>query len=333
MVNGIILVTGSAGFIGFNLCRELLRRGYEVIGVDNFNDYYYTGLKEMRSAELHKSKSFIEKRINLCDMDALKKIFSSHKIGLVCNLAAQAGVRHSLTHPEVYEQSNLAAFLNILEVVRHNNIKRLVYASSSSVYGGNPNIPFSEDEDVNKPLSLYAATKRANELMAHCYTHLYGIQSIGLRFFSAYGPWGRPDMALWIFAESIKTGKPINVYNNGDMRRDFTYIDDIISGVCASLFNENLEQYEIFNLGNHRSEQLLHMISLIEQEMGQEAEKIMLPLQPGDVPESFANIDRAKNKLGFEPKTSIAAGIPAFIDWYKANDKLAREVIEWRRTQ
>jgi UDP-glucuronate 4-epimerase len=333
MVNGMILVTGSAGFIGFNLCRELLRRGYEVIGVDNFNDYYYTGLKEMRSEELHKSKNFIEKRIDLCDMDALKKIFSSHKVGLVCNLAAQAGVRHSLTHPEVYEQSNLAAFLNILEVVRHNNIKRLVYASSSSVYGGNPNIPFSEDEDVNKPLSLYAATKRANELMAHCYTHLYGIQSIGLRFFSAYGPWGRPDMALWIFAESIKTGKPINVYNNGDMRRDFTYIDDIISGVCASLFNENLEQYEIFNLGNHRSEQLLHMISLIEQEMGQEAEKIMLPLQPGDVPESFANIDRAKSKLGFEPKTSIAAGIPAFIDWYKANDKLAREVIEWRRTQ
>lgn len=321
-----ILVTGTAGFIGFHLSCELLKRGYKVIGVDSFNTYYHPIIKEARSSILRKNPAFTEKRIDLCDLQGLEKIFKENKIDLVCNLAAQAGVRYSITNPHVYEQSNILAFLNVLEMVRHFNIPRLVYASSSSVYGGNKKIPFSESDRVDDPLSLYAATKRSNELMAISYSNLYKFQTVGLRFFTAYGPWGRPDMALWLFVENIKSGKPIKVYNNGNMKRDFTYIDDIVKGICGALFSDGLNKSEIMNLGNHRSEQLLHMISIIEKELGIEAKKDMYPIQDGDVPESFADIDMARAKLGFEPSTGIDVGIPNFIRWYNDNPEIAETV-------
>lgn len=324
------MVTGSAGFIGFHLSSELLKRGHNVMGVDNFNDYYAVELKEKRSEVLRQHDSYSEQRLDLCDLDRLDQLFKSRKIDKVCNLAAQAGVRYSLEHPHTYERCNLQAFLNVLEMVRHHGVERIVYASSSSVYGGNKKVPFSETDNVDSPVSLYAATKKANELIAHSYSHLYGFQSIGLRFFSVYGPWGRPDMALWIFSENISNGKKIKVFNHGNMRRDFTYVDDIVNGVCASLFNDNLEQYEIFNLGNHRSEQLLKMISIIEDELGQKADMEMLPMQPGDVPESFADIDKARKKLGYEPKTPIEVGIPNFIRWYKEHSDIAERVVKLR---
>jgi len=317
-----ILVTGSAGFIGFNLCRRLLREGQAVVGVDNFNDYYAVELKEARSKELHAYPEYKEERADISSLSDLERIFKEYKISHICNLAAQAGVRYSLTHPHIYEQSNVAAFLNILEMTRHFNIPRLVYASSSSVYGGNTKMPFAESDSVDTPVSLYAATKKANELMAHCYSHLYGFQTVGLRFFTVYGPWGRPDMAMWLFAEAIKADKPIKVFNYGNMKRDFTFIDDIINGLCGALFAENLEKYEIFNLGNHRSENLMDMIGLIEKEMGKKAEKEMLPLQPGDVPESYADVEKAHSKLGFSPTTSISEGIPAFISWFNEHSDL-----------
>lgn len=325
-----IMVTGSAGFIGFNLCRRLLKEGNAVVGVDNFNDYYAVELKEARSKELHKYPEFKEERIDISSLPELEVIFKKYKISHICNLAAQAGVRYSLTHPHIYEQSNVAAFLNILEMTRHFKIPRLVYASSSSVYGGNTKMPFAESDCVDTPVSLYAATKKANELMAHCYSHLYGFQTVGLRFFTVYGPWGRPDMAMWLFAEAIKKGKPIKVFNYGNMKRDFTFIDDIINGICGSLFAEGLEQYEIFNLGNHKSENLMDMIGLIEKEMGQEAEKEMLPIQPGDVPESYADVEKAHEKLGFSPATSINEGIPAFISWFNEYSDLTDYIAESR---
>lgn len=325
-----ILVTGSAGFIGFHLCRRLLKEGYSVIGIDNFNDYYAVELKKARSKELHKYPDFKEERIDIGSLADLEHIFKEYNISHICNLAAQAGVRYSLTHPHIYEQSNLAGFLNILEMTRHFNIPRLVYASSSSVYGGNTKLPFSESDSVDTPISLYAATKKANELMAHCYSHLYGFQSVGLRFFTVYGPWGRPDMAMWLFAEAIKAGKPIKVFNHGDMRRDFTFIDDIINGLCGALFAEGLEKYEIFNLGNHKTENLMDMIGLIENEMGKEAEKEMLPIQPGDVKETYADVEKAHEKLGYSPKTSIEDGIPAFISWFKEYSDLTDFIAENR---
>jgi UDP-glucuronate 4-epimerase len=330
MSDKYIIVTGSAGFIGFNLSRQLLNEGYNVIGIDNFNDYYLPDLKEARSAILKKSKNYVEKRINLEDYSDLEKIFKEYKISSVCNLAAQAGVRYSLDHPFVYEKSNVSAFLNILELVRHYDVPRLVYASSSSVYGGNTKVPFSESDSVDNPISLYAATKKSDELMAHCYSHLYGFQTIGLRFFTVYGPWGRPDMALWLFTEAITGGKPIQVFNHGNMKRDFTFIDDIVSGVKASLFTEGLDKYEIFNLGNNNTEQLLDMISIIEKELGIEAKKEMLPMQPGDVPATFADIEKAKTKLAFDPRTKIEEGIPKFINWYKEHSYLTDKVKKTR---
>ena len=315
-MNKYILVTGSAGFIGFHLCRQLLEQGHKVVGIDNFNDYYDVKLKEARAKILRDYPSFVEKRINICDKDELEKVFSEYEFSKICHLAAQAGVRYSLSHPHVYEQSNLAAFLNILEMTRHFKIPRLVYASSSSVYGGNTKMPFSESDEVDTPVSLYAATKKANELMAHSYSHLYGFQSIGLRFFTVYGPWGRPDMAMWLFVKAIKAGNPIKVFNHGNMKRDFTFVDDIINGVCGALFADGLEQYEIFNLGNHKSEHLMEMIGIIEKELGVEAKKDLMPMQPGDVPESYADIEKAQTKLGFHPETSIDKGIPQFIAWY-----------------
>ena len=317
-----IVVTGSAGFIGFNLSKHLLEQGHQVIGIDNFNNYYSVKLKEARSEELKKFSNFSEVKLDLRHVDKLEEVFKNNKISHVCNLAAQAGVRYSVTHPFVYEQSNLAAFLNILEMVRHYEVPRLVYASSSSVYGGNTKMPFSESDPVDTPVSLYAATKKANELMAHSYTHLYGFQTIGLRFFTVYGPWGRPDMAMWLFVKAIKAGLPIKVFNHGNMKRDFTFIDDIVNGVCGALFAEKLDQYEIFNLGNHRSEHLMEMIKIIEDELGIEAQKNLLPMQPGDVPESYADIAKAQAKLGFQPVTSIDEGIPKFIAWYNEHPEL-----------
>lgn len=325
-----VFVSGSAGFIGFHLCRELLESGISVIGCDNFNDYYEPALKRRRSEILKENPLFKEYEADLCDLDKMENIFSENRISRICHLAAQAGVRYSIDHPHIYERSNLAAFLNVLEMARHHKVARLVYASSSSVYGGNTKIPFSEKDSVDSPISLYAATKKANELMAHSYSHLYGIQTVGLRFFTVYGPWGRPDMAMWLFTEAIKNNRRIKVFNHGNMRRDFTYVDDIVSGIKASLFNTGLNQYEVMNLGNHRSEQLMHMISIIEKELGTEADKEMLPLQPGDVPESYADIALARKKLGFEPKTSIDKGIPNFIKWYNDHSDLTGQIAEKR---
>lgn len=317
-----IVVTGSAGFIGFHTSQYLLSQAIRVIGIDNFNNYYNPKIKEARSAILRQNPLYEEFRINLEDYEKLKEICEPIEVDAICHLAAQAGVRYSLINPFAYERSNLAAFLNILEIVKNKKIKRLVYASSSSVYGGLKKLPFSESDLVDTPISLYAATKKANELMAHCYSHLYGIQTVGLRFFTVYGPWGRPDMAMWIFASSIMRGKKIQVFNNGKMKRDFTYIDDIVQGTCSAIFAERLEQYEVFNLGNHRAENLMDMISIIEKELEKKAEIEFMPLQPGDVPETFADISKAQKKLSFSPKTPISEGIPKFISWFKTHPEL-----------
>jgi UDP-glucuronate 4-epimerase len=320
-----ILVSGTGGFIGFHVARRLLAAGHRVIGVDSFNDYYIVALKEARSAELKRNPLFEERRCDIADASAFARVFDEFQVDLLCHLAAQAGVRHSIEHPRDYTHSNIEAFLNVLEMARRRkSVKRLVYASSSSVYGGNKKVPFAETDSVDLPLSLYAATKRANELMAHSYGELYGLRSVGLRFFSVYGPWGRPDMAMWLFAESMLAGKPINVYNNGLMRRDFTYVDDIVSGVCGALFAEGLGRSELFNLGNHRCEDLLKIISIIETHLKVRAKMNFLPMQMGDVPESFADVEHAREKLSFEPSTPVEKGIPAFLDWYLANPALAQ---------
>jgi len=325
-----ILITGTAGFIGFHVAHELLREGRTVVGVDSFNNYYQPAVKDARSAILHKYPSFIERRADICDIEELEHVFREFKITRICHLAAQAGVRYSLTHPMAYETANLAGFLNILEMARHSEVPRLVYASSSSVYGGNTKIPFSESDPVDNPVSLYAATKKSNELMAHCYSHLYKFQTVGLRFFTVYGPWGRPDMAMWIFTEAIKNGKPIKVFNHGKMKRDFTFVADIVKGVCASLFAEGLDRYEIFNLGNNRSEDLMHMIAVLEKSLGRQAVKQMMDLQPGDVPETCADVEKARLKLGFEPTTPIEEGIPAFVEWYNKHSDLTDLVAKTR---
>jgi len=312
-----ILVTGSAGFIGSYVAHALLDDGHEVVGVDNFNDYYPVSLKEARHAKLEARDGYIGLRGDLADIQLLTSHFQQHKPDRVCHLAAQAGVRYSLENPFAYEQSNLAGHLNILECCRHFEISRLVYASSSSVYGGNKKVPFSEDDQVDHPVSLYAATKKANELMAHSYTHLYGFQSIGLRFFTVYGPWGRPDMAYWLFTDTMLQNKPIKVFNHGDMKRDFTYIDDIVQGVKASLFAEGLDQYEIFNLGNNQPELLMDMIQYLGDALGVEPQMEMLPMQPGDVPTTFADIGKAQSKLGYRPTTSLQEGLGRFVEWFK----------------
>ncbi len=312
-----ILITGTAGFIGMHLAQSLLDDGHSVVGIDNFNDYYDPRIKRDRNELLTADPQFTGCELDIRETDRLADIVREEKIEIVCHLAAQAGVRYSLENPQVYEQSNLAGFLSILEVCRHAGIPRLVYASSSSVYGGNSKVPFSESDPVDHPVSLYAATKKANELMAHTYTHLYGIQTVGLRFFTVYGPWGRPDMAYWLFTEAMLAAKPIKVFNHGAMRRDFTYIDDIISGVKASLFKGGLEDYEVINLGNSRPEKLMDMIAVIGQSLGIEPEMELLPMQPGDVETTFADVARAREKLDYNPRTPISTGLPIFIDWYK----------------
>lgn len=313
-----ILVTGAAGFIGMHVCAELLRRGHDVSGLDNYNDYYDPTLKHARVTDLQEQfPRFQMYKIDLAARDRLFENFQTNGYDGVVNLAAQAGVRYSLTHPHVYEQANLAGFLNILEACRHMNVRRLVYASSSSVYGGNKKLPFSESDPVDNPVSLYAATKKANELMAHTYTHLYGIQTVGLRFFTVYGPWGRPDMAMWLFTEAMLKGEPIKVFNHGKMKRDFTYIDDIVTGVCGTIEANDLEPYELYNIGNHRCEALMTLINTISETLGVEPKMKMMEMQPGDVPATYADIDKLRRKIGYEPTTPISVGVPRFIKWYR----------------
>lgn len=309
-----ILVTGSAGFIGFHLAHRLLQEGIEVVGYDNVNDYYDPSLKEARLRILNDFDKFKFYRADLCDFATLQKVFSDQTIEKVVHLAAQAGVRYSLINPFAYQKSNLEGFLNIIELSKCAKVKNFIYASSSSVYGNNRHLPFSVQDNVDRPISLYAATKKSNELIAHVYAHLYQLPCTGLRFFTVYGPFGRPDMALFIFTKNILEGKPIDVYNFGQMKRDFTYIDDIVAGLRSAI--DKPFPYEIFNLGNHRSENLMDFIHLIEEYSGQKAQINFQPIQPGDVPETYADISTATEKLGFVPRTQIREGIKLFLDWY-----------------
>jgi UDP-glucuronate 4-epimerase len=314
--NHTFLVTGSAGFIGYHVAQALLAQGARVIGLDNFNDYYSPALKHDRDLELRRHPNFVSTTADLADLPDLEALFTSHRPQKICHLAAQAGVRYSLINPFAYQKSNLEGFLNLMEVAKRFPVDRLVYASSSSVYAGLTEMPFTETQRVDTPISLYAATKKANELMAHAYSHLFGIPTVGLRFFTVYGPWGRPDMAMWLFTEAMLQGKPIKVFNYGKMQRDFTYIDDIVQGVVAALMAPGLDRYEIINLGNHRAEELTKVIGILERELKVKAEQELLPIQPGDVPATFADIARARTKLGFNPTTSIDVGVPRFIQWY-----------------
>ena len=317
-----ILVTGAAGFVGFYTAKALLDDGHEVVGLDNFNDYYDVSLKEARFQTLETRDGFEMVRGDLADYELLTTLFEQHAFDRVCHLGAQAGVRYSIENPSAYKKSNLEGHLNILEACRHAKIERLVYASSSSVYGGNKKVPFSEDDPVDHPISLYAATKKANELMSHTYTHLYGLQTVGLRFFTVYGPWGRPDMAYWLFTDAMLNGRPINVFNHGKMERDFTYIDDVVAGVKAALFADGLDAYEIFNLGNNKPENLMDFIQTLADELGVEPQMEMLPMQAGDVPITFADISKARQKLDYQPTTSMEEGLKHFVVWYKEYFKL-----------
>mgnify|MGYP001827237388 CR=1 FL=1 len=310
------LVTGAAGFIGFHVSRALLERGDRVLGLDNLNDYYDVSLKEARLHLLQDYESFTFYKEDLANREGLTKVFEQNKIQLVCNMAAQAGVRYSLENPFAYERSNLEGFLNIIHLSQEHKVENFVYASSSSVYGANKKVPFSVQDRVDNPISLYAATKKANELVAHTYSHLYSLPCSGLRLFTVYGPWGRPDMALFIFTKAITKNQPIEVYNFGKMKRDFTYIDDIVQGVLASM--DRPVPYAVYNLGNSRSVDLLYFIECIEKELGKKAEKKMLPMQPGDVVETYADISESERDLGFQPATRIEEGIASFINWYKS---------------
>jgi len=322
--NTTFLVTGSAGFIGYHVARTLLDHGARVVGLDNFNDYYSPALKQERDRELRRYPNFVSMAADLADLPALETLFEAHRPQKICHLAAQAGVRYSLVNPFAYQKSNLEGFLNLLELAKRFPPERLVYASSSSVYAGLTAMPFTETQRVDTPISLYAATKKANELMAHAYSHLFGLPTVGLRFFTVYGPWGRPDMAMWLFTEAMLKGQPIKVFNYGQMQRDFTYIDDIVQGVVAALMAPGLEVYEIINLGNHRAEELQRVIGILESELKLKAEQNLLPIQPGDVPATYADIARARTKLGFEPLTPIDAGIPRFVQWYLDYHRLPR---------
>lgn len=311
-----ILVTGSCGFIGMHLCKSLLNDGFQVFGIDNMNDYYDVSLKEGRLNELSKYKNFQFSKSNISIQSDLESIFKKFNPNKVINLAAQAGVRYSLENPHSYIENNVMGFMNILECCRNYKTEGLIYASSSSVYGGNEKIPFSVKDNVNDPISIYAVSKRSNELMAKAYYNLYGLHSTGLRFFTVYGPWGRPDMAMYIFARKISKSEPITVFNNGKMFRDFTYIDDIIQGVRKSI-NYNYP-FELFNLGNNSSEDIMDMITIIEKCLGKKAEIEYLGMQKGDVKKTFADISHARDLLGYNPKTKISLGIKIFIEWFKS---------------
>lgn len=319
-----ILVTGAAGFIGYHLCEHLLARGEKVVGIDNVNDYYDVRLKEARLARLKEKAGFTLKRTDISQPDdVMAMVRQLSGVRRVVHLAAQAGVRYSLDHPFAYVQANLVGHMAILEMCRHlPDFEHLVYASSSSVYGANTKLPFAVTDPVEKPSSLYAATKRADEMMSYSYSHLYAIPQTGLRFFTVYGPWGRPDMALYIFTRAILAGEPIRVFNHGDMKRDFTYIDDIIGGVIAALDTppssaDGACPHRLYNIGNHRSEPLLRMIEVLENALDRKATTILEPMQPGDVRETFADISDIQRDLGFAPSTPIDTGVPKFVEWYR----------------
>lgn len=312
---GSVLVTGCAGFIGYHLSVSLLNDGFEVFGIDNLNDYYDINLKNDRLLNLRAYKNYTFQKVDIANKEVLNQSFNNFRPTLVVNLAAQAGVRYSIDNPYAYLDSNLTGFLNILEMCRNHEIQGLVYASSSSVYGSNTKYPFSTSDRTDHPIALYGATKKANELMAHSYSHLYDLPTTGLRYFTVYGPWGRPDMAMYIFTEKIINGNSIPVFNQGNMKRDFTFIDDIISGTRSAM--EKNYACEIFNLGNNKSENLMDMIKIIEMNLGKNADIDFQPMQPGDVHESFADIDKSIEKLDYNPKIGIEEGIPIFINWYK----------------
>ena len=331
-----ILVTGAAGFIGFHTCLKLVSQGYEVYGIDNINDYYDPKLKFDRLKQLgfNESKSVLFNkeiqsakfnslrfsRIDLVDYESIDNLFKQEQFEVVCNLAAQAGVRYSIENPKAYIDSNISGFFNILEGCRNHKVKHLVYASSSSVYGENKKVPFETTDNVDHPISLYAATKKSNELMAHTYGHLYGFKTTGLRFFTVYGPWGRPDMAYYLFAEAISNDKPIKVFNNGKMERDFTYIDDIVNGVIK-IIEKNIdarEHYKIYNIGNNKTESLQDFITTIEEAIGKKAIKEMYPMQQGDVSKTFADVDELIKDYKYSPSTDIKSGIQSFIKWFKS---------------
>jgi UDP-glucuronate 4-epimerase len=324
-----VLVTGIAGFIGFNVARHLLARGDSVLGIDSLNHYYDVTLKHARLALLAQSGDAFEfAQVDFADDTALDAVLEGQQFDRIVHLGAQAGVRYSIENPRAYLRSNLAGHLNLLEVARHRKVEHMVYASSSSVYGGNDTLPFRVEDRVDQPLSLYAATKKADELMSETYAHLYRLPQTGLRFFTVYGPWGRPDMAMWLFTKAIFDGHPIDVFGEGRMRRDFTYIDDIVAGIVACLDNPppddnavkaggSISPHRLYNIGNNRSEELGDMISLIEQACGRSAERRLLPMQPGDVRDTFADISAIQRDLGFEPSTTIAEGVPKFVSWYR----------------
>ena len=333
-----ILVTGAAGFIGFHVARRLCDAGHEVVGIDNMNAYYDPRLKQARLAELAKSKNFNFVKLDLADRAAMADLFGKHRFPFVVHLAAQPGVRYSLLDPHAYADANLTGFLNVLEGCRHNGCRHLLYASSSSVYGANTHVPFSVHDNVDHPLSFYGATKKANELMAHSYAHLFRLPSTGLRFFTVYGPWGRPDMAVWSFTAAIYAGKPIKLFNDGNMRRDFTYIDDVVQAVLRLIerpaqANPNWSgetpdpsssnaPWRVYNIGNNDSVEVLRLVDLIERSLGKKAIREMAPMQPGDVIATYADVDDLMHDVGFRPATPIADGIAKFVDWFK----------EYRRT-
>jgi len=328
-----ILLTGAAGFIGMTTALRLLARGDEVVGLDNLNDYYDVRLKQDRLARLEPHPAFRFVKLDVADRPGMEQLFAAERFDRVIHLAAQAGVRYSLQNPHAYVDSNVVGFMNVLEGCRHTGVQHLVYASSSSVYGGNTRMPFSEHDSVDHPVSMYAATKKANELMAHTYSHLYGLPTTGLRFFTVYGPWGRPDMALFLFTKAILEGRPIDVFNHGRMQRDFTYVDDIVEGVIRVLDRVATAEpaytpdqpdpgtsnapFRVFNIGNHDPVELMDFIGCIEEALGQQAVKRLLPLQDGDVPATYANVDALQAWVGFAPATPIRAGIGRFVAWYR----------------
>jgi UDP-glucuronate 4-epimerase len=333
-----VLITGCAGFIGMHVAQKLLARGDSVLGIDNLNDYYDPQLKRARLAQLTPFKGFRFERMDVVDRPDMARLFENEKIDRVVHLAAQAGVRYSLQNPNAYVESNLVGFVNVLEGCRHQAVQHLVYASSSSVYGGNTKIPFSESDSVDHPVSLYAATKKANELMAHTYSHLFGLPTTGLRFFTVYGPWGRPDMALFLFTKAILAGQPINIFNHGNMVRDFTFVDDIVEGVIRvadkpAVPNPAFDPanpdpatsnapYRVFNIGNNQPTQLMDYIQALESALGVTAKKNYLPMQPGDVPATAANTDELDSWIGFKPNTAVRHGVVRFVDWYRSYYKV-----------
>ncbi|MGY3623065.1 NAD-dependent epimerase [Bradyrhizobium sp. USDA 10063] len=328
-----LLVTGCAGFIGLHLTQRLLAAGQRVIGIDNLNDYYDPALKLARLDLIKEHPNFTFHKLDLADRSGMKALFEQYRFPVVVHLAAQAGVRYSLQNPHAYADANLEGFINILEGCRHHGCRHLLFASSSSVYGANTKLPFSVRDNVDHPISLYAATKKANELLAHSYSHLYGIPMTGLRFFTVYGPWYRPDMALYLFARAISEGKPINLFNNGNMRRDFTYVDDVVEAMTRLVDHvpqgdpdwsgdkpnpsSSKAPWRIYNIGNNKPEELMHVVTLLEKGLGREAEKVLLPMQPGDVPATFADVDDLAREINFRPHTRIEDGVAKFVAWFR----------------